>query len=367
MSDASSHPADDTTEPTAFRSSTSCFSGKKVGCDVSNSHTPVHHSHSKSESQDLYEADLLNGSPTSTLGGSAYSVSPVNDQPLSKRPRTTRFGKLDYADAPDLSESDYEEANASDSDSDTMPDAQLDSESDVSNAAIPESYPASLTDLLQMRNRRLKPKIKCSFCDRVFTTCHALQEHLVMIDAIQIFPLVHVWILCSADWHLLQRTSYHSQLLLQVVWNASVPTCAEVFDADATLANLWSHCADDAYEHALYEEGYHRCEMECERGFTDTLARLCHYSKFDFSVKFRDLQHCPKPHCGWRLRSGENKRNPLDTRIHTHWRNFHAEAAYEDPKIFAKDEVCQLSFRDYYSMLYHQFGSDADNKVIVFV
>lgn len=89
-----------------------------------------------------------------------------------------------------------------------------------------------------------------------------------------------------------------------------VPACAKTFNAHETLAYLWEHCSDPAHQHALYEDNRLRCEFGCHKGFSDTLARLYHYSNFECGVQLSSLQQCPHPNCGWRPLSAENKRNP---------------------------------------------------------
>lgn len=86
--------------------------------------------------------------------------------------------------------------------------------------------------------------------------------------------------------------------------------------------------------------------MRRGKGFADTLASLWHHSNFHYRKPAEALIYCSKPRCGWHPPSPDHKRNPRDTRLHIHWRNYHAEAAYDDPNTFAKDDVCQKSSYD---------------------
>lgn len=52
-----------------------------------------------------------------------------------------------------------------------------------------------------------------------------------------------------------------------------VAACVKVFDADDILAVVWNHCDNDPHQHVLYGDSHLRCEMECHKGLTDTLAR----------------------------------------------------------------------------------------------
>lgn len=46
-----------------------------------------------------------------------------------------------------------------------------------------------------------------------------------------------------------------------------------------------------------------------------------------------------------------------------HWDEFHAADAYHNKSTPAKDDVCQLGFANYFSMLYHQLGGEASARL----
>ncbi|KAG9732126.1 hypothetical protein KCU73_g11402, partial [Aureobasidium melanogenum] len=373
------------------------LAGHAAADDTSGPKSPLH----ADKAQMAYETDLLNMSSASSTGetagpaSSALSASSaVHNEPLRRGQRTSRFGQLDYTNGLDVLGFVDEQPNADELIQDGWHSRRITSGTKTelaSKAYKPGGNDAKFACIEgSYIPRGANGKFKCPLCIRKYKLGKVLEDHYKMHTSACLTlgreayrgPKSHTDKTKKSPFSSIACGSVgliYSTLLEDVLvqtaseftenddgdarFQCPVPACGKVLRAQATLAVLWNHCNDAAHQHALYEEDHFRCEMGCEKGFCDALARLCHYADFHYRRPSWMLLHCHEPGYGQRAQKIENSCNPYDARFGKHWHSTHARDAYSDPTMAAKDEEREIGFHDHYATPFHQLGGDASKTI----
>jgi len=130
--------------------------------------------------------------------------------------------------------------------------------------------------------------------------------------------------------------------------------CSEELDPEATLYDLWIHCAETQHRKMLFNQGHLLCEFGCQQGFAGEAHRLHHYAQQGCINDTLPLGDCTYPGCDW-VQAGKASGDRARTVLLNHYVSKHAPAAYEEDVEF-KDDTCRLGFTNKTSMFFHMLG-----------